>query len=291
MKKSLVMARPLRIQFPGALYHVTSRGNARNPIFLDDTDRFHFLDFLGSAVQRCNWLCHAYCLMGNHYHLLIETPNANLSKGMHLLNGNHTNRFNKRHETVGHIFQGRYKAILVSRDSHLLELCRYIVLNPLRAGMVSDAADYRWSSYRGTLGQAHPPPWLSTSWILNQFGAERNQSRERYRQFVIAGHNQTSIWADVQGDLLMGSKEFAADVASNIVPRDNNDDIPKCQRLLNRPALSTLFEDGPGSAKAVRNAIIPQAYLEHEYTMKAIADHLGIHTSTVSAVIKKAQAG
>ena len=229
--------------------------------------------------------------MGNHYHLLIETPNANLSKGMRLLNGNHTNRFNKRHETVGHIFQGRYKAILVSRDSHLLELCRYIVLNPLRAGIVPDAADYQWSSYRGTLGQANPPSWLSISWILDQFGADRNQSRERYRQFVIAGHNLNAICTEVRGDLLMGSKEFAASVAEHIVPPNNAGDIPKCQRLINRPALSALFEDTPRRAKTVRNAKILQAYLEHEYTMKAIAEHLGIHTSTVSCIIKKSQPG
>src|SRR4030042_5793823 len=129
------MARPLRIEFPGAVYHVTSRGNARQTIFIDDEDRGGFLDLLSIVVERFNWICHAYCLMGNHYHLLIETPDGNLSKGMRELNGIYTQHFNRRHGRVGHVFQGRFKAILVEKDSYLLELCRYIVLNPVRAGI------------------------------------------------------------------------------------------------------------------------------------------------------------
>ena len=146
------MARPLRVEFPGALYHLTARGNARGAIFLDDEDRQGFLSVLGSVIDRFGWICHAYCLMGNHYHLMVETPSANLSKGARQLNGVYTQRFNRRHRRVGHLLQGRYKAILVERDSYLLELCRYIVLNPVRAGTVRRAGDYRWSSYRATAG-------------------------------------------------------------------------------------------------------------------------------------------
>ncbi len=130
------MARPLRIEYPGALYHITARGNAREPIFKDDTDRRAFLEILGNVIERHQWRCHAYCLMGNHYHLLIETPKANLSPGMRQLNGIYTQAFNRRHARVGHVLQGRFKAILVDKDSYLLELCRYIVLNPVRANMV-----------------------------------------------------------------------------------------------------------------------------------------------------------
>ena len=126
------MARPLRIEYPGAVYHVTSRGNARKKIFLDDIDRDEFLATLGWVVERFGWGCHAYCLMDNHFHLLIETPKPNLSLGMRQLNGVYTQRFNRRHKRVGHLFQGRFKAILVERDSYLLELARYIVLNPVR---------------------------------------------------------------------------------------------------------------------------------------------------------------
>jgi len=128
------MARPLRIEFPGAVYHVTSRGNERKAIFRDDQDHKIFLDTLADVTLRYNWLCHAYCLMDNHYHLLIDTPDGNLSIGMRQLNGIYTQRFNKRYSRVGHLFQGRFKAVLVQKDSHLLEACRYVVLNPVRAG-------------------------------------------------------------------------------------------------------------------------------------------------------------
>ena len=130
------MARPIRIEYPGAVYHVTSRGNAGNKIFSDDQDREIFLPILAAVVKRYNWLCHAYCLMDTHYHLMIETPDANLSIGMRQLNGIYTQKYNRRHETPGHIFQGRYKAILVQKENYLLELCRYVVLNPVRAGVV-----------------------------------------------------------------------------------------------------------------------------------------------------------
>ena len=128
------MARPLRIEFPGAIYHVTARGNARNAIVLDDEDRELFLVCLGEVILLFGWVCHAYCLMDNHYHLLIETPEGNVSRGMRQLNGVFTQRFNRRHGQVGHLFQGRFKAIVVDRESYLLELCRYVVLNPIRAG-------------------------------------------------------------------------------------------------------------------------------------------------------------
>ena len=131
------MIRPLRIEYPGAIYHITSRGNARERIFLEDADRLIFLEILGSVVKKYNWLCHAYCLMDNYYHALIETPDPNLSLGMRQLNGVYTQSFNRRQSRVGHVFQGRYKSILVQKDEHLLELCRYIVLNPVRAGMVN----------------------------------------------------------------------------------------------------------------------------------------------------------
>ena len=151
------MARPLRIEFPGAVYHVTSRGNAKQAIFIDDEDRHGFSGALSIVVERFNWLCHAYCLMGNHYHLLIETPNGNLSKGMRELNGVYTQGFNQRHRQVGHLFQGRYKAIIVEKDNHLLSLCRYVVLNPVRVGLIKKPEQWRWSSYGATIGAAKKP--------------------------------------------------------------------------------------------------------------------------------------
>ena len=142
------MARPLRIEYPGAVYHVTSRGNEKKPVFKDEKDRLNFLNTLQHANKRYNWICHAYCLMTNHYHLLIETPDGNLAIGMRQLNGVYTQLFNNWHGRTGHLFQGRYKAILIQKDSHLLEVCRYVVLNPVRANMVETPEEYRWSSFR-----------------------------------------------------------------------------------------------------------------------------------------------
>ena len=164
------MARPLRIEFPGALYHITSRGDGREDIYRGDGDRRLFLDLLSDTCERFNWWGHAYCLMTNHYHLLVETPDANLAKGMRQLNGVYTQRFNDVHRRCGHVFQGRYKAIIVQKETYLKELARYIVLNPVRARMVARPEGWPWSSYRATTGEAACPDWLRTDWLLSVFG-------------------------------------------------------------------------------------------------------------------------
>jgi REP element-mobilizing transposase RayT len=143
------MARPLRLEFPGAVYHLTSRGNARQNIFFTDADRELYLSTLAGVVRRYRWICHAYCLMANHYHLLIETPKANLSIGMRQLNGIYTQSFNRRNQRVGHLFQGRFKAILVEKEAHLLELCRYVVLNPVRVKGGASAQSWKWKQLPG----------------------------------------------------------------------------------------------------------------------------------------------
>jgi len=181
------MSRPLRLAFPGAIYHVTSRGNAQAAIYFDDDDRQMFLALLGRCVEKFNWICHAFCLMDNHYHLLIETPDANLQEGMRQLNGVYTQYINRRHQRVGHLFQGRYKAILVDKDGYLLELCRYIVLNPVRAHMVSQPSEYTWSSYAATCGTVTAPSFLSLDWLLSQFAKRRDAASARYEQFVLEG--------------------------------------------------------------------------------------------------------
>lgn len=145
------MARPLRPEYPGGVYHITSRGNARENIFVDNADRERCLSVLGDAVAKYNRLCHAYCLMDNHYHALIETPDPTLCMGMRQLNGVYTQAFNRRHRRVGHVFQERYKSILVEKEAHLLELCRYVALNPVRAGLVNDPGKWQWSSAKTSL--------------------------------------------------------------------------------------------------------------------------------------------
>src|SRR4026208_485607 len=146
------MARPLRVEFPGAIYHLTSRGNARQKVFFPDADRELFLSTLAGVVGRYEWICRAYCLMAKHYHLRVETPKANLSIGMRQLNGIYTQSFNRRHKRVGHLFQGRFKAILVEKESYLLELSRYIHLNPWRVKESNDPVKYPWSSLGSYVG-------------------------------------------------------------------------------------------------------------------------------------------
>lgn len=230
------MARPLRLEFPNAIYHVTARGNARTDIFLDDEDRELFLACLGDAVTRFGWLCHAYCLMGNHYHLMIETPEGNLSQGMRHLNGVYTQRFNRRHGRVGHVFQGRFKAIVVDRDSYLLQLCRYVVRNPIRAGLVKKIERYAWSSFPATMGLAVCPAWLATDWVLGQFAKTRAVARRRYAQFVAEGGSQQSPWLAVRGQALLGSEVFVEKMRPLLEDARDLKEIPRPQRLLDRPS-------------------------------------------------------
>jgi len=210
------MARPLRLEFAGALYHVTSRGDHREDIFLCDEDRNEWLDVLGTVCSRFNWVVHAYCQMSNHYHLLLETVDGNLSGGMRQLNGLYTQRFNQRHGLVGHLFQGRYKAILVQKESYLLELSRYVVLNPLRANMVQSLEEWHWSSYLIVTGQMSPPSWLDTDWVLSQFAPQRSEAIFAYRQFVMAGKGLPSALLKTRHQLVLGDKTRGQFSHSNI---------------------------------------------------------------------------
>jgi len=170
------MSRPLRLEYAGALYHITSRGDRREAIYENDQDRVAFNSVLNVVCDTYNWVCHTYCQMDNHYHLLIETPDANLSKGMRQLNGVYTQTYNRTHGRVGHVFQGRYKAILVEKENYLLELSRYIELNPVRAGMVQSVSDWPWSSYRATIGLDEGLKCLNTDWLLSAFGKTKVRS-------------------------------------------------------------------------------------------------------------------
>ena len=203
------MARPLRIEYDGALYHVTSRGNDRKAIFKDNSDRELFLNTLARVTERFHWICHGYCLMNNHYHLVIETPDGNLSKGMRQLNGVYTQAFNKRHRRVGHIFQGRFKGILVQKDSHFLEVCRYVVLNPVRAKAVSHPGQWKWSSYRATAGTVQAHGCLTVGGILSHFGKRKAIAQQSYYEFVQAGIDSPSIWDNLEAQSLLGVEGFA----------------------------------------------------------------------------------
>jgi len=283
------MARPLRIQFPGAVYHVTSRRNAKQTIFIDDEDRGGFLDLLSIVVERFNWLCHAYCLMGNHYHLLIETPNGNLSKGMRELNGVCTQGFNQRYRRVGHLFQGRYKAILVEKDNHLLSLCRYVVLNPVRVGLIERPEQWRWSSYRATIGLVKRPSFLTADWILSQFGGRKRVSMERYRRFVIEGIGKESPWETLKGQIFLATDEFIKQLSSLLDEKEKIKEVPRLQRYAARPPLSELFKGKKRKERKAEDKTIYGAYVRYGYTMKEIAEHLGFHYATISRAIKRVE--
>lgn len=183
------MGRPHRVQFPGALYHVTTRGNWKKAIYLDDRDRETFLSILAQVVERYGWICHAYCLMDNHYHLLLQTPEGNLSAGMCALNGRYGRAFLARHRRAGHVFQRRYHPILIERHEHLLEVARYVVLNRVRARLCADVHDWPWSSFHATVGTARRPQFLTVDWVLGLFGG----NADRFAAFVAEGSPAASL--------------------------------------------------------------------------------------------------
>jgi len=281
------MARPLRIEFPGALYHVASRGNAGSRIFDGDTDRKGLLHLLGLVTERFHWLCHAYCLMGSHYHLLIETPEGNLSRGMRELNGRYTQAYNRRHHRVGHLMQGRYKAIVVDRDSYLLELCRYVVLNPVRAGMVARPGDYGWSSYLPTCGKQGSPEWLHTDWILRQFAKTRAAAERRYAAFVNEGMGAESPWKDLRGQVLLGDEAFVERMGQELAGARELREVSKCQRFAHRPALDAFFAADEAWLLPQRDERIWRANREYGYSLSEIGRTLGLHYSTVSKAIAR----
>jgi REP-associated tyrosine transposase len=275
------MARPLRIEYPGALYHVTSRGDRQEAIFDDDQDRIRFLDVLGEVVSRFRWRCHAYCLMGNHYHLMIETPEANLTKGMRQLNGVFTQWSNRRHKRIGHLFQGRYKAIHVERDSYFLELARYIVLNPVRAAMVKHPRLWAWSSYGATIGTSRAPIWLTTDDLLAEFGNGAGV-RRKYQQFIDKGMSAESIWKDLKGQIYLGDDEFVERIQRKLGGRDQDVNIPRVQQRRAAPKLSLIRRQHNN-----RNDAIRAAYETGRYSYQQIAKEFGVHFTTVGRIVRQ----
>jgi putative transposase len=276
------MARPLRIEFAGAVYHVTSRGNARNDIYATDDDRQQFLALLQNTVERYDWYCHAYCLMDNHYHLLIETNTPTLSKGMKYLNGTYTQYFNRHHSRVGHVFQGRFKAILVEKDAYLLELARYIVLNPVRAQMVRSAKNWPWSSYRATAGYIEKHPCLTTDWLLAGFSETQQAAQQRYRDFVKAGKKQPSPWQQLKNQIYLGADDFIDEVQCKIDPEQSLKDIPRQQKQAPGNSLSYYAERYDSRYEGMA-----RAYLSGHYTLAQVGEHFGVSYATVSRAVKQ----
>lgn len=275
------MTRPLRIEFPGALYHVTARGDRRKAIFFDDNDRRRWLDILGLTCARFNFVVHAYCQMGNHYHLMIETVEGNLSQGMRHLNAFYSQEFNKQHSLVGHVFQGRYKAILVQKESYLLELARYLVLNPVRAGIVDDPKEWKWSSYHFTMGQGDAPAWLDTTWLLSQFGAMRQLATVAYRQFMLAGIGKESPLKDTQHQMVLGDQEFVAQHGDRLINADFTAVIMDQRRI----AVLTLAQYE--KTYPDREEAMARAYRSTAFTMVEIGRHFRVSDKTVGRAVRR----
>jgi len=274
------MARQLRIEYEGALCHVTSRGNARQDIFQDDQDRNTFLGILEETVERYRWYCHAYCLMGNHYHLVIETRNAILSSGMRHLNGVYTQKYNRRHKKVGHLFQGRFKSIHVEKEAHLQELIRYVVLNPVRAGMVKSVGEWKWSSYRATAGEEKVPLYLWTDWILSQFGRNKAKAMKQYKVFVEEGAKEKGRLSDrVTGQVYLGSEAFINLIRGNKEVADL-EEIPSQQDKPIKKEIKEIIRAG-GTAEEIKAAV------KEGHKMKEIARYLEVHYSTVTQRVKR----
>ena len=232
------MARPLRLEFADALYHVTSRGNDKQHIFLDDLDRRMFLTFLGQAVERFGWILTAWVLMSNHYHLIVQTPELTLSKGMHWLNTTYVTWFNRRHDRSGHLLEGRFKSPLIEKETHLRRALRYVVLNPVRAKMVASPELYQWSSYRATAGLELAEPWLATDALLSLFDPDPDAARRNYQDFVLANVDGSDrLWDELINGMYLGSVPWAKGMRTIVESKLRSSDHPKKQRSVGRPEL------------------------------------------------------
>ena len=235
------MARPLRIEFPGALYHISSRGNERRRIFRDDVDRKMFLTLLGQAVKRFGWSVTAWVLMSNHFHLVVQTPETNLSRGMHWLNGTYAGWFNHRHKRSGHLFQGRFDGFLVEKETYFSELLRYVVLNPVRAKMVARPEDYRWSSYRSTAGLTVAENWLDVSAVLALFHNDPSVATREYQEFVLAKIDSSEcLWDKMINGIYLGSESWAKSMRKIVESRPRSSDHPQAHRAIGRPKMATI---------------------------------------------------
>ena len=254
-------------------------------ITLQELRRELFLATLSQVVERFHWICHAYCLMNNHYHLVIETPDGNLSKGMRQLNGVSTQTLNRRHHRVGHLFQGRFRGILVQKESHFLEVCRYVVLNPVRAKAVDHPRMWAWSSYQATGGLAHIPRCLKVNEILSHFGQRRSSAQQKYRSYVAEGISGATIWENLEAQSLLGLEGFAEALRGHVTDKRKAREIPKGQRLIGRPSLEKLFKERR-KRKTVRDRQISDAVNQYSYSQIEVARHIKLHYSTVSRLIK-----
>lgn len=288
------MARQLRIEYPGAFYHITSRGNQKERVFFSDHDRIVLLDCLRDANKKYGAVIHTYCLMDNHYHLLLETPHANLSIIMHFINTSYTIFFNTKHSRVGHLFQGRFKAILIEADSYAQELSRYIHLNPVRAGIVARPEEYIWSSYLTFINERRPALWLNTAMVLGYFDQDLRIARTRYAIFVTAaiGKDVDNPLKKADPSLILGSNHFVARIkAAFLSDKTENRDVPAIRRLKEKPSIETIqraVEQTLGAKnRFARNAAIFLCHTQTDYALKEISEFYSIGKSAIGSVCRQ----
>jgi putative transposase len=285
------MGRPLRIEFPGAVYHVTSRGDRQEPIFRDAADRQLFLDVVDRSMERLDGEVLAYCLMGNHYHFVLRTRQPNLSRLMRHINGEYTRAFNRRHAVTGHVFQGRFHAILVDRDAYLLEVCRYVELNPVRAGLASSVDNWPWSSYRAHVGTERGPKWLATATLHGHLlgrdvvtAVDRRRAERLYAVTVAAGRG-VDLWSHhLRREVFLGDEDFvAASQAHASEQRLLSTEIAKTQRTCHASLADWQTPD------RTRNEAFRLAYSKGGMTMPEIARQAAMSVSAVSRLIASAE--
>ncbi len=270
------MARPLRIQYPNAFYHITSRGNERRAIFGSEGDYERLLGYFESATERYGARIHCFCLMPNHYHLLLETPRANLQRILHHLNTSYTSYFNAKAERVGHLFQGRYRAILVEKDAYALELSRYIHLNPVRARLVKEPSQYPWSSYVAYVVGEKKWEWLEREFILGQLSSNQREAQRRYQGFVREGMLQPleDPLKKVVASTLLGTERFIEGVKERLIKKGTSHrDLPALRKLSYWPDLSLIVREservfGKGTIESRRVAL----YLSHRLSGLSLAE-------------------
>jgi REP element-mobilizing transposase RayT len=294
-REGVGVSRPLRIEFPGAFYHVTSRGNERRTVFQSNRDREKYLSYLESAYERYGAVIHGYCLMGNHYHLLLETPRGNLSKILHYINGAYTTYFNIKRGRSGHLFQGRYKGILVDKDEYCKELSRYVHLNPVRAGMVKAPLEYPWSSYRYFVGRDKRPEWLTTEFVLGDFGGEGGRGFKKYREYVERGENKEvdNPLKKVIASTFLGGKEFIERIKQEYLEKKEIDrrDLPALGKILRGPSLESIERAvikrvGKGHPLFKKICI----YLSYEHSglnLREIGEYFGMQRSAISQLSRR----
>lgn len=296
------MARPLRLEFPGALYHITARGNAQQSIYLDNADRQRFLQLLAQEVRQQHWRCYVYCLMDNHYHLVVETPEPNLSCGLRRLHGTYTQYFNRRHRRVGHLLQGRFKSLLVEKENYLQELCRYVVLNPVRARLVTAAQDWPWSSYGQTVGLQPISAWLDVPAVLQLFEVEWERARLSYRRFVEEGVGLASPWTEITGQIFLGSTAFRermeelllAQSLANVPVEQTHPTRLSAEQVLQqvatlyRVSLTSLVKDTRGEAAKTAVYLLRRAVYE---PLQTVAVRFGVSPSRVSQIQRVIEEG